>query len=92
MNAFVEWFTPDLLRTLGLSLLHFLWQGAALAAFSAAAFALVRNPSARYALGVLTMVLMLAAPVLTFLTIRDIAPNARATAMQLAVTPGNNRL
>src|SRR6266478_4316103 len=29
MNAFAHWFTPDFLRTLGLSLLHFLWQGAA---------------------------------------------------------------
>jgi beta-lactamase regulating signal transducer with metallopeptidase domain/sporulation protein YlmC with PRC-barrel domain len=74
MNAFAEWFTPDVLRTLGLSLLHFLWQGAALAALSAAAFALVRSASARYIVGVATLVLMLAAPALTFLAIRDEAP------------------
>jgi beta-lactamase regulating signal transducer with metallopeptidase domain len=92
MNAFAEWFTPDVLRTLGLSLLHFLWQGAALAALSAAAFALVRNASARYAIGVVTMVLMLAAPAITFLTIRDAAPAAPATALQHTITTANHTL
>ena len=82
MNAFAEWFTPDVLRTLGLSLLHFLWQGAALAALSAAALAVVRNASARYAVGVVTMVLMLAAPAITFVTLHDVAPAAPAAMPQ----------
>jgi len=92
MNAFAQWFTPDLLRTLGLSLLHFLWQGAALAALSAAAFALVRSASARYTIGVLTLVLMLAAPALTFLTIGDASPNAPVTAMPHTITTANHTL
>jgi hypothetical protein len=32
MNAFSEWLAPDVLRNLGLSLSHFVWQGAAIAA------------------------------------------------------------
>ena len=35
MIGFPHSFAPELLRALGLSLLHFLWQGAALAALSA---------------------------------------------------------
>jgi beta-lactamase regulating signal transducer with metallopeptidase domain/sporulation protein YlmC with PRC-barrel domain len=92
MNAFAEWFTPDVLRTLGLSLLHFLWQGAALAALSAAAFALVRNASARYTIGVISLVLMLAAPTLTFLAIRDASPSIPTTTQRHTITAANHTL
>ena len=66
MNAFASWFTPEVLRTLGLALLHFLWQGAALAALAAAALSVSRRASTRYAINVLTLVSMTAAPVITF--------------------------
>jgi beta-lactamase regulating signal transducer with metallopeptidase domain len=66
MNAFASWFTPEDLRTLGLALLHFLWQGAALAALAAAALSVSRRASMRYAISVLTLVSMTAAPVITF--------------------------
>jgi beta-lactamase regulating signal transducer with metallopeptidase domain len=66
MNAFASWFTPEDLRTLGLALLHFLWQGAALAALAAAALSVSRRASMRYAISVLTLVSMTTAPVITF--------------------------
>src|SRR5215470_7050444 len=71
MNALVQWFAPDVLRTLGLALAHFLWQGAALGALAAAAIAASRSASTRYRLGVAALALMLAAPVATFLSLRE---------------------
>ncbi|MEZ5303593.1 MAG: hypothetical protein R3F11_23565 [Verrucomicrobiales bacterium] len=57
---------PDLhssVEALGWALLHFLWQGAAIAALLAAALRLLRrrSPQLRYGLGCLAMVAMLAA-------------------------------
>jgi len=70
MIGFPHLLAPDFLHTLGLSLLHFLWQGAALAALSAAALAVLRNASTRYVVAVITLVVMIAAPIVTFLAIR----------------------
>ena len=55
----------------GLTLLHFLWQGAVIAAILALVFEGLRKstPSARYAVGVVGMVAMLAAPVVTAVAI-----------------------
>ena len=74
MNAFARWFTPDVLRTLGLSLLHFLWQGAVLAALAAAAIALTRKAATRYAIAVAALIAMVAAPVFTYLILRQSSP------------------
>jgi beta-lactamase regulating signal transducer with metallopeptidase domain len=73
MSVLVHWFTPDVLRTLGLSLLHFLWQGAALATLTTAALAISRRASTRYIIAVLALVLMVAAPVVTFSFLRQTA-------------------
>jgi beta-lactamase regulating signal transducer with metallopeptidase domain len=54
------------LHALGWTLLHFVWQGAALAALLAAALMVSRNANVRYALGIGTLILMTAAPVITF--------------------------
>ena len=63
-------------QALAWSLVHFLWQGAAL---GLAAFVCLRfmrlSASARHAIGVITLALMVAAPVVTFVTA---APAARA--------------
>jgi len=69
MNALALWLAPDVLRNLGLALSHFVWQGAAIAATAAAAIAGARRASARYAIGVGALVLMLAAPVTTFVVL-----------------------
>ncbi len=58
--------SPELLQGLGWTLLHFVWQGASLAALFAVANACCRRATTRYALAVITLVLMMAAPVLTF--------------------------
>lgn len=54
------------LHALGWTLLHFVWQGAALAALLAAALTVSRNANVRYALGVGTLIFMVAAPAVTF--------------------------
>jgi bla regulator protein blaR1 len=65
------WMTPDLMRNLALSLLHFLWQGLALTALASVAMACCRRSSVRYAAGVVALAVMLVAPVITFLVISE---------------------
>jgi beta-lactamase regulating signal transducer with metallopeptidase domain len=77
MIPFAEWLSPELLRALGLALLHFLWQGAALAALAALAMGLAKSASTRYALGVAFLVAMAAAPVVTFVILQR-TPSASA--------------
>lgn len=57
--------------SLGWTLLHFIWQGLALAGLYAAAMALLRGASAnaRYLVGLLVLVAMAAAPVVTLLVL-----------------------
>src|SRR5258705_13471530 len=66
MSHFANWISPELLRTLGWTLLHFLWQGAGLAALFAVGAAGCRSAPARYALAVGGLVLMMGSPVITF--------------------------
>ena len=66
MTTLTNWLSPSTMHSLGWTLLHFLWQGTALAALAAVLMALCRRSSTRYALAVGVLVLMLAAPVATF--------------------------
>ena len=66
MTTLAHGISPELLQALGWTLLHFVWQGAALAALFALANTACRQATTRYALAVITLVLMMAAPVLTF--------------------------
>ena len=66
MTALMHWISPGTLQSLGWTLLHFLWQGTALAALAAAAMAASRRASLRYNVGIVVLVLMLLAPVATF--------------------------
>jgi beta-lactamase regulating signal transducer with metallopeptidase domain len=70
MMHLTDWLSPLTLRLLALALLHFLWQGAALAALAYVVMGLCRSASARYAVGVATLVLMFAAPIGTFFNLR----------------------
>src|SRR6266849_5908110 len=70
MSNFANWISPELLRMLGWTLLHFLWQGAGLAALFAVANAVCRSAPARYALAVSALVLMMVSPVITFTWLR----------------------
>ena len=66
----VNWLSPEAFGLLAQALLHFLWQGAALAALAYVAMALFRSASTRYAIGVGTLLLMFVAPVGTFFVLR----------------------
>ena len=66
MTTLAHGISPALLQALGWTLLHFVWQGAALAAIFAVANTICRQATTRYALAVITLVLMMAAPVITF--------------------------
>src|SRR6267143_5477572 len=66
MSTIANWLSPEILRTLGWTLLHFLWQGAGLAALAAVACAVCRSAPVRYALAVGALVLMMISPVVTF--------------------------
>jgi beta-lactamase regulating signal transducer with metallopeptidase domain len=86
MSHFANWISPELLRTLGWSLLHFLWQGAGLAALFAVATAVCRSAPARYALAVGALVLMMVLPVITFTWLRTAMNPAFETGAEGAST------
>src|SRR6202163_445447 len=65
MSTLMNWLSPSAMQSLGWALLHFLWQGTALAAVAASAMALCRRASARYLVGVVSLALMLLAPLAT---------------------------
>ena len=67
MTSTLNWLSPSAMQSLGWALLHFLWQGTALAALAAAAMALCRRASTRYLVAVGALALMLLAPLATFL-------------------------
>jgi beta-lactamase regulating signal transducer with metallopeptidase domain len=67
MTTVMNVVSPTVMQSLGWALLHFLWQGTALAAVGAAAMALCRRAATRYLLGVAALGLMLLAPLATFL-------------------------
>jgi beta-lactamase regulating signal transducer with metallopeptidase domain len=66
MTTLTNWLSPSVMHSLGWALLHFLWQGTAVAALAAVLMTLYRRASTRYALAVGALVVMLAAPVATF--------------------------
>ena len=86
MTNFVNWISPEVLRTLGWTLLHFIWQGAGLAALFAVATAVCRSSTARYALAVSALVLMMVSPVITFTWLRAPANPAVRTGAGGALT------
>src|SRR5450432_2483 len=61
-------FPQNLVESLGWTLVHFLWQGVAIAALLAAALWLLRRakPNHRYLAGCAALLLLAAMPVLTF--------------------------
>ena len=77
----------SLVTGVGLALLHFIWQGALIAAVYAVAARTLRTPEARYALGVGAMLAMLVLPVVTAL--RHVrAHGGSGAAIAVATTDG----
>jgi beta-lactamase regulating signal transducer with metallopeptidase domain len=71
MTSLQLWLSPDVTRVIALAILHFLWQGAALAALASVAMALCRSAAMRYAIGVGVLALMFVAPGVTFFLLRQ---------------------
>ena len=89
MTNFSNWISPELLRTLGWTLLHFIWQGAAVAAVFVVALAVCRTAAARYAVAVAALVLMMASPVITFVWLhRETNPAVRSGAQENSLWAG----
>ena len=79
MNA-----TADLMHTLTWSLLHFLWQGAAIAALAAAVMFVFRAPAARYLVGVASIAMLFVSFGVTFASLNSAASDVAAAG---AATP-----
>ncbi|HWY61870.1 MAG TPA: M56 family metallopeptidase [Rhizomicrobium sp.] len=67
MTSPISWLSPAMMHALGWALIHFLWQGAAIAALAAILMRFCRDPRARYCVGVGALTLMLAMPFVTLL-------------------------
>lgn len=79
MNLLAQLLSPETMRIVALTLLHFLWQGAALAALAYVSLSLLRSASTRYTFLVGLLVLMLAAPMATFFVLNSQATVAAST-------------
>src|SRR5882762_5267979 len=83
MTNFAHGISPELMQALGWTLLHFIWQGAALAALFAVAMTACRSAAARYALAVGALASMMASPVITFVWLqRETIPAVRSGAQR----------
>lgn len=94
MNTLVNWLSPRTMQSLGWALLHFLWQGTALAALAAVAMSLCRRASTRYVLGVGALALMLLAPLATFFYSQQrsgVADTAKSSTLAAAQTTVRDR-
>lgn len=78
----MTWLEGGTARIVGLTLVHFLWEGLALALLLFAAVAFCRRTQTRYLLAVCTLAAMLIVPILTFAILR--APNSGASNPQIA--------
>ena len=74
---------------LALALVHFVWQGALLAGVGWILMRLSKVPSIRYAIGVATMLAMLAAPAVTLLTTWSARPAIDAALSYLEFEPAS---
>ncbi len=66
MRLLSQWLTPALVSAFGWTLIHFLWQGLALAVLLRVGLACLKTPTARYNAAVLTLTAMAVAPMVTF--------------------------
>jgi len=69
MTGPISWIPSAAVMALGWALIHFLWQGAAIAALAAILMRCGRRPSVRYLIGVAALGLMIAAPFATFVLV-----------------------
>ncbi len=77
----------DFMHTLAWSLLHFVWQGAAIAALAGALLLALRRPAARYLVGIGALALMLVSFGVTFALLGDGAATTPGLAAAAAPVP-----
>ena len=74
---------PETIRVLGWCLLHFVWQGALLALVLCVLLMRLRDPQSRYGSAICALMLMILAPVITFMILRQpgetVQPNSGST-------------
>jgi len=88
MSALLSCLPPELVRDLGWTLLHFLWQGIFLAAALNVILPLCRGAVARHNWALTTLGLMAIAPVATFLSLHDFASTKPAMGAENALPAG----
>ncbi len=78
MRGFAGLVNAETVRLIGLTLLHFLWQGIAIAAAAFGGMTVARRASAKYLVAVVMLAVMVAAPAVTFsvLAERPVTPSA----------------
>lgn len=81
-----HWLTPEIVRTLGWTLVHFVWEGAALALLLYVFLAFTRTARVRYVAGVITLALMALAPIVTFSFLRNDAQTLNASSAHQVIT------
>lgn len=67
MSDFGGWLNAETMRLIGIALLHFLWQGVAIAAAAFMLMTLVRRAAGKYVVALGMLAVMFASPVITFL-------------------------
>lgn len=83
MTLMLSFLAMPTTQTLAWALVHFLWQGALVALVAATVMRWVaRSARARYLTGVVSLGLMLAAPVATFAILQPAAPGSASTARE----------
>jgi beta-lactamase regulating signal transducer with metallopeptidase domain len=88
MTNFANWMPSSMMQPLGWALVHFLWQGLAVAALGSVAMALSRSARTRYAIAVGALILMVAAPIGTFFFLWNSESAATAAANSAAAMAG----
>jgi TonB family protein len=85
----VNWINHPLVNQLGLALVHFIWQGALVGALYALSLPLTRKASAhtRYAIAVITLAVLAAAPPITFALLMTSAAGAAPEAAASGLAP-----
>jgi len=69
MRDVAGWVNAETMRLMGMALLHFLWQGVAIAAAAFTGMTLVRRAAGKYVVAVAMLALMSVSPVITFLVL-----------------------
>ncbi|HEY2119308.1 MAG TPA: M56 family metallopeptidase [Candidatus Acidoferrum sp.] len=82
MISLAQLLSPEVMRLIALTLLHFLWQGTALAALGYAGMAMCRTAQTRYAVGIAMVILMAIAPAITYFTLSQETPQAAPVVLQ----------